>query len=156
MAWMQISTKLTITLTSYLPRTLVVTSQTAFIVIILVVKLRRTVSQFMWERLASLSWGTFASLRTRSYQILNVARSNGVICIIIFDWMFLLHVSMHQEQGLLTTNLSWGLLRLVRLIKICKKLNTGALSIQANGTEKHPEIPEAVEFPKCEPFNWKF
>ena len=131
MTWMQISTELTITLTSYLPRTLVVTSQTAFIVIILVVKLRRTVSQFMWERLASLSWGTFASLRTRSYQFLNVAQSNGLICIIIFDWMFLLHVSMHQEQGLFTTNLSWGLLGLVRLIKICKKLNTGALSIQA-------------------------
>ena len=130
MAWMQISTELTITLTSYLPRTLVVTSQTAFIVIILVMKLQRTVSQFMWERLASLSWGTFASLRTRSYQFLNVARSNGLICIIIFDWMFLLHVSMHHEQGLFTTNLSWGLLGLVRLIKICKKLNTGALSIQ--------------------------
>ena len=131
MAWMQISTELTITLTSYLPRTLVVTSQTAFIVIILVMKLQRTVSQFMWERLASLSWGTFASLRTRSYQFLNVARSNGLICIIIFDWMFLLHVSMHQEQGLFTTNLSWGLLGLVRLIKICKKLNTWSLSIQA-------------------------
>ena len=131
MAWMQISTELTITLTSYLPRTLVVTSQTAFIVIILVMKLQRTVSQFMWERLASLSWGTFASLRTRSYQFLNVARTNGLICIIIFDWMFLLHVSMHQEQGLFTTNLSWGLLGLVRLIKICKKLNTWSLSIQA-------------------------
>ena len=131
MAWMQISTELTITLASYLPRTLVVTSQTAFIVIILVMKLQRTVSQFMWERLASLSWGTFPSLRTRSYQFLNVARSNGLICIIIFDWMFLLHVSMHQEQGLFTTNLSWGLLGLVRLIKICKKLNTWSLSIQA-------------------------
>ena len=81
---MQISTELTITLTSYLPRTLVVTSQTAFIVIILVVKLRRTVSQFMWQRLASLSCGTFVNLRTRSYQFLNVARSNGLICIIIF------------------------------------------------------------------------
>ena len=131
MAWMQISTELTITLTSYLPRTLFVTSQTAFIVIILVMKLQRTVSQFMWERLASLSWGTFASLRTRSYQFLNVARSNGLIGIIIFDWMFLLHVSMHQEQGLFTRNLSWGLLGLVRLIKICKKLNTWSLSIQA-------------------------
>ena len=130
MAWMQISTELTITLTSYLPRTLVITSQTAFIVIILVVKLRRTVSQFMWQRLASLSCGTFVNLRTRSYQFLNVARSNGLICMIIFDWMFLLHVSMHQEQGLFTTNLSWGLLGLVKLIKICKKLNTEALSIQ--------------------------
>ena len=128
MAWMEISTELTITLTSYLPRTLVVTSQTAFIVIILVVKLRRTESQFMWQRLASLSWGTFASLRTRSYQFLNVARSNCLICIRIF---FLLHVSMHQEQGLFTTKLCWGLLGLVRLIKICKNLNTGALSIQA-------------------------
>ena len=166
MAWMQISTELTITLTSYLPRTLVVTSQTAFIVIILVVKLRRTVSQFMWERLASLSWGTFASLRTRSYQFLNVARSNGLICIIIFDWMFLLHVSMHQEQGLFTTNLSWGLLGLVRLIKILQQIKyRGAvhssktfenLETAANSTEKYPEIPEAVEFPKCEPFNWKF
>ena len=81
---MEISTELTITLTSYLPRTLVVTSQTAFIVIILVVKLRRTVSQFMWQRLASLSCGTFVNLRTRSYQFLNVARSNGLICIIMF------------------------------------------------------------------------
>ena len=45
--------------------------------------------------------------------------------------MFLLHVSMYQEQGLFTRNLSWGLLRLVRLIKICKKLNTWSLSIQA-------------------------
>ena len=122
MAWMQISTELTITLTSYLPRTLVVTSQTAFIVIILVVKLRRTVSQFMWQRLASLSCGTFVNLRTRSYQFLNVARSNGLICIIIFDWMFLLHVSMHQEQGLFTTNLSWRLLGLLRLIKILQKI----------------------------------
>ena len=57
--------------------------------------------------------------------------TTGLICIIIFDWILLLHVSMHQEQGLLTTKLSWGLLGLVRLIKICKKLNTGALSIQA-------------------------
>ena len=166
MAWMQISTELTITLTSYLPRTLVVTSQTAFIVIILVVKLRRTVSQFMWQRLASLSCGTFVNLRTRSYQFLNVARSNGLICIIIFDWILLLHVSMHQEQGLFTTNLSWGLLGLVRLIKILQQIKyRGAfhssktfenLETAANSTEKYPEIPEAVEFPKCEPFNWKF
>ena len=42
---MQISTELTITLTSYLPRTLVVTSQTVVIDIILVVKLRKTDSQ---------------------------------------------------------------------------------------------------------------
>ena len=26
----------------------------------------------------------------------------------------------------------------------------------ANSTEKFPEIPETVEFPKCEPFNRKF
>ena len=168
MAWMQISTELTITLTSYLPRTLVVTSQTAFIVIILVMKLQRTVSQFMWERLASLSWGTFASLRTRSYQFLNVARSNGLICIIIFDWMLLLHVSMHQEQGLFTTKLSWGLLGLVRLIKICKKLNTW-VAFHSSKTFKNliwkqrqivqksfQKFRETVEFPKCEPFNRKF
>ena len=42
---MQISTELTMTLTSYLPRTLVVTSQTVLVVIILVVKLRKTDSQ---------------------------------------------------------------------------------------------------------------
>ena len=57
--------------------------------------------------------------------------TTGLICIIIFDWILLLHVSMHQEQGLFTTKLSWGLLGLVRLIKIYKKLNTGALYIQA-------------------------
>ena len=85
----------------------------------------------MWERLLFLSRVTFVSFLDRNYQFLNVARSNGLICIIIFDWMFLLHVSMHQEQGLFTRNLSWGLLGLVRLIKICKKLNTWSLSIQA-------------------------
>ena len=44
-----------VTLTSYLPGALVVISQTAFIVSILVVKLRKTDSQFMCERLVSLS-----------------------------------------------------------------------------------------------------
>ena len=44
-----------VTLTSYLPRALLVTSQTAFIVGILVVKLRKTNSQFICARLVSLS-----------------------------------------------------------------------------------------------------
>ena len=52
---------------------------------------------------------------------------------------------------------------LVRLIKICKKLNTWVafhssktfenLETAANSTEKFAEIPETVEFPKREPFN---
>ena len=75
------------------------------------------------------------NLRHLTYPKLSIwtwrGATTGLICIIIFDWILLLHVSMHQEQGLFTTKLSWGLFGLVRLIKICKKLNTGALSIQA-------------------------
>ena len=66
---MEISTELTITLTSYLPRTLVVTSQTAFIVIILVVKLRRTESQFMCQ---PLFFSFVRNLRQLTYPKLSI------------------------------------------------------------------------------------
>ena len=164
MAWMQISTELTITLTSYLPRTLVVTSQTAFIVIILVVKLRRTVSQFMWR---APCFSFVRNFRQLTYPKLSIFECGGEQRFDLHNnFFFLLRVSMHQERGVFTTKLSWGLLGLVRLIKICKKLNTWVavhssktfenLETAANSTEKFPEIPETVEFPKCKPFNRKF
>ena len=113
-------TELTITLTSNLPRALVLTSQNVSTVSFLVVKLKKTGCQFMWKRLVSLSWATFVSFLDRSYQFLNVARSNVLIWIIISDWIFVLHVPMYQEQGLFTTYTS-GYLGLVRLINISNK-----------------------------------
>ena len=74
---------------------------------------------------------------------------------------------MHQEQGLFTIHTPHLRAYVVRLINISKKLE-GPLSIQAKLSkiwrqrrrhqfpEKFPEIPETVEFPKCEPFNRKF
>ena len=55
-----------------------------------------------------------------AYQFLNVARSNVLIWMLIFDWIFLLHVSMCREQRLFTSYTS-GLLGLVRLTDISKK-----------------------------------
>ena len=52
---------LTITLTSNLPQAPVLTSQNVSTVSLLAVKLRKTESQFMWDRLVSLSWATFVS-----------------------------------------------------------------------------------------------
>ena len=48
-------------------------------------------------------------------------------------WLDVLTARVYASRTrvLFTTNLSWGLLGLVRLIKICKKLNTWSLSIQA-------------------------
>ena len=124
---MQISTELTMTLTSYLPRTLVVTSQTVLVVIILVVKLRKTDSQSKWERLASLSWGTFAILRTRSYQFLNEARSNHRFDLHNNFWLDSLTARVYAAKTRVVyhIHLNWGHLGLVRLINIFKKLHKG-------------------------------
>ena len=48
-------------------------------------------------------------------------------------WLDVLTARVYASRTrvLFTTNLSWGLLGLVRLIKICKKINTWSLSIQA-------------------------
>ena len=139
MALIQISTELTITFTSLKVFTSFAGCNIPdcfdFIVSILVVKPRKTDSQ---------SCFSFAS--NRSYQFLNVARSNALISIIISDWILLLHVSMQQEQGMFTTYPSaegiWDLR--ARLINISKKINKGRFPFKqnfrkfgsrANGTE---------------------
>ena len=80
-----------------------------------------------------MTW-TFASFHDQSYQFLNVARSNVLICIMIFDWILLLHVFMQQEQGLFITYTSaegiWDLH--VRLINISKKIYKGRFPFEQN------------------------
>ena len=115
------STELTITLTSNLPQALVLTSQNVSSVSFLVVKLRKRDSRFMWERLVSLSWATFVSFLNRSHQVLNVARSNVLIWIIISDWIFLLHVPMYCARTRVDYHIHFSELGLVRLINISNK-----------------------------------
>ena len=117
----QMLTELTMTLTSNLPQELVLTSQNVSTVSFLVVKLRKTDSQFMWERLVSLSWATFISFLKRSYQGLNVARSNDLIWIIISDWIFLLHVPMYCARTRVDYHMHFSELGLVRVINISNK-----------------------------------
>ena len=113
-------TELTITLTSNLPQALVLTSQNVSTVSFLVVKLRKTDCQFMWKRLVSLSWATFVSFLDRRYQVLNVARSNVLIWIIISDWIFRTARAYVARTRVVYHNTS-GHLGLVRLINISNK-----------------------------------
>ena len=115
-------TELTITLTSNLPQALVLTSQNVSTVSFLEVKLRKTDSQFMWERLVSLSWATFISFLKRSHQVLNVARSNVLIWIIISDWIFLLHVPMCCARTRVGYHLHLRAFGTCKLINISNKL----------------------------------
>ena len=115
------STELTITLTSNLPQVLVLTSQNVSSLSFLVVKLRKRDSRFMWERLVSLSWATFVSFLSRSHQVLNVARSNVLIWIIISDWIFLLHVPMYWARTRVNYHIHLSELGLVRLVSISNK-----------------------------------
>ena len=112
------STELKITLTSNLPQALVLTSQNVSTVRFLVVKLKKTDCQFMWKRLVSLSWATFVSFLDRRYQVLNVARSNVLIWIIISDWIFLLHVPMYCARTRVDYHIHFSELGLVRLINM--------------------------------------
>ena len=92
----QMSTELTITLTSNLPQALVLTSQNASTVSFLVVKPRKTDSQFMWERLNCLSFvSNFRQLSQPKPSCFECGADNVLIWIIISDWIFLLPVPMY-------------------------------------------------------------
>ena len=75
-----------------------------------------------------------------AYQFLNVARSNVLIWMLIFDWIFLLHVSMCREQRLFSSYTS-GLLGLVRLTDISKK----NFAKSATFCMENPQIPGRIQ-----------